>query len=124
MTVANYLWCAAAYFLAHGIDIFWIQIPKYRKLWAKANEVFSFKKFWDADWNILIGTILFCFVALIAADKIPELTKSKIDYDYLPLLFAGLGGFGSSVAMNKWSSTKKFIENIIDEKTNIADKKV
>lgn len=123
MTPLDYLLCFAAFTIAHGIDIFWIQIPKYRRLWAKSNECFSFKKFWDADWNLFIGTFLFCLVMLLAADKIPELTRHKIDYTYMPLLFAGLGGFGSTIAMNKWSRTGKFIENIIDKKTDIADNK-
>lgn len=124
MTTSNYLWCAIMFVLGQLLDFLWVQIPYYKNLWKTSNEEFSMKKFWKADWNVLMGTAVFGLILLIAADKVPELIfHKKIDYTFFPIIFAALGGFGVSIAMNKWGSTKKYIEDIIDKKTNIADNK-
>lgn len=121
MSTILYLQCIAMFLLGQGVDLFLMKIPEYRNLYRKANEEFSWKKYWQSDWNVIIGTMIFGAICVIGIDQILQL-KPAVLY-YVKWLFAGIGGFGSAIIVSKWSSCKRYIMNIIDAKTNIADNK-
>lgn len=119
MTTSLYIQCIAMFILGQGIDLFLIKIPELRNLYRKANEGFSWKKYWEGDWNVIVGTFLVGIMFVIGTDQILKLKPAILDY--IKWLFAGLGGFGSTIIVSKWSSCKKYIMNIIDTKTNELD---
>lgn len=121
MTTSLYLQCIAMFILGQGLDLFLMKIPELRTLWAKSNESFSWKKYWASDWNVIVGTLILCAVCVIGSDQVLKLKPAIVDY--IKWLFVALGGFGSSVIVTKWGSAKKYILDVIDKKTNIADGK-
>lgn len=121
MTTSLYLQCIAMFLLGQGVDLFLMKIPELRDLYKKANENFSWHKYWESDWNVIVGTMLFGAMCIIGLDQILKLKPEILDY--VKWFFAGVGGFGSAIIVSKWSKCKKYIMGIIDNKTNIADDK-
>lgn len=119
MTTSLYIQCIAMFLLGQGVDLFLMKIPEYRTLYRKANEDFSWGKYWSSDWNVIVGTILFGAICVIGTDQILNLKPSVLYY--IKWVFAGLGGMGSAIIVSKWSSCKKYIMDVIDKKTNISD---
>lgn len=120
MTLSLYLQCVAMYLLGQAVDLFLLKIPELRSLYRKANEDFCWKKYWQTDWNVIIGTQVVGAMLILGLN---ELTQWKPQIlDYIKWFFGGIGAVGSSIIVSKWSQTKKYIMNIIDSKTNIADK--
>jgi hypothetical protein len=120
MTLSLYLQCVAMFILGQAIDLFLFKIPEIRNLYAKANEEFSWNKYWRSDWNTIIGTQLIGAVLIIGLDQLTHWKPGIVDYT--KWFFAGFGAWGSSIVVAKGSAAKKYIMNIIDNKTNIADK--
>ena len=108
------------FLLGHGFDLFFSKIPEYRNLFAKANETFSWNKYWKSDWNIIIGTVVVGVMLIIGLDQLVSWKPGVLDY--VKWFFAGVGGLCSIIA-GRWSNCKKYISKIIDDKTNIADEK-
>jgi len=107
------------FILGQAIDLFLFKIPELRKMYATANEDFVWKKYWKSDWNTIVGTQLIGIVLIIGLD---QLTHWKpVIIDYTKWFFAGFGAWGSSIVVAKGSAAKKYIMNIIDAKTNVAD---
>lgn len=121
MTTSLYIQCIAMYILGQFIHLFLIKIPEYKKLWKTANEQFSMKKYWETDWNVVVGTLLIGIMLVIGVDQLLNLKPEVLKW--VKWFFAGMGGFGSAIIVSKWSTAYKFITGIIDQKTNIADKK-
>jgi len=119
MSISLYLQCVAMFILGQAIDLFLFKIPELRKMYATANEDFVWKKYWKSDWNTIVGTQLTGIVLIIGLD---QLTHWKpVIIDYTKWFFAGFGAWGSSIVVAKGSAAKKYIMNIIDAKTNVAD---
>lgn len=119
MSISLYLQCVAMFILGQAIDLFLFKIPELRKMYATANEDFVWKKYWKSDWNTIVGTQLIGIVLIIGLD---QLTHWKpVIIDYTKWFFAGFGAWGSSIVVAKGSAAKKYIMNIIDAKTNVAD---
>lgn len=121
MSTSLYIQCALMYILGQGFDLFLIKVPEYRDLYRKANEKFSWSKYWDSDWNIVIGTLILGSILIIGADQLIYWKPGVLEY--VKWFFAAIGGLGSSFIASKWSRCKKYITAVIDEKTNIADNK-
>ena len=121
MTTSLYIQCIAMFIGGQALDLFLMKIPELRTLWAKSNESFSWKRYWQSDWNVIIGTLVLCAICVIGLDQIVQAKPNVINY--IKWLFVAIGGFGSSVIVSKWGSAKKYILDIIDKKTNIADGK-
>lgn len=119
MTLSLYLQCTLMFLLGQAVDLFLIKIPEYRQLYRKANEEFVWSKYWASDWNVIVGTQAFGAICILGLDQI--INWKPFILDYAKWFFAGLGGFGSGIIVAKWSSCKKYIMNVIDNKTNIAD---
>jgi len=121
MTTSLYLQCALMFILGQAIDLFLIKIPEYRELFRKANEDFNWNRYWKSDWNVIIGTLIVGAVLIVGADQILKLKPAVLDY--IKWVFAGAGAIGSAIIVSQWSKCKKYIIDIIDKKTNIADNK-
>lgn len=120
MTLSLYIQCVAMYLLGQAVDLFLLKIPELRTLYRKANEDFCWKKYWQTDWNVIIGTQVVGAMLILGLN---ELTQWKPQIlDYIKWFFGGVGAVGSSIIVSRWSQAKKYIMNVIDNKTNIADK--
>lgn len=106
------------FILGQLIDLFWGQIPSLRNMYKKANEDFSFEKYWKSDWNIIMGNIIFGVILLVGLDQFVAWKPDVMDK--VKWFFVGAGGLSSTLA-GRWSKSKKYIMSIIDKKTNIAD---
>jgi len=121
MTTSLYLQCAIMYILGQAVDLFLIKIPEYRELFRKANTEFSWGKYWKSDWNVIIGTLIVGAILIVGADEILKLKPAALNY--IKYLFAGAGAILSAIIVSQWSKCKKYIIDVIDKKTNIADGK-
>lgn len=87
----------------------------------KANIKLSFKQFVVNDWAGMLLAIVPVFVWLMtfaeAANKYPALR------DYIRISFFLVGMVGSYALQQISSKSKEWIREVIDRKTNIADKK-
>lgn len=119
MTISLYLQCVAMFLLGQATDLFLIKIPEYKKLYNKANEDFSWKKYWQSDWFLIIGTQVVGAMLIIGLDQVIYWKPGILEY--VKWFFAGVGLGGSSLILSKWSQCKKYIMAIIDFKTNKAD---
>ncbi len=106
------------FLLGQLIDLFWGQIPSLRNMYKKANEQFSFKKYWSSDWNIICGSLVVGIMLIIGLDQLLAWKPEVVDK--IKWLFACIGAMCSTLA-GRWSRSKKYILSIIDKKTNIAD---
>lgn len=120
MTLSLYLQCVAMFILGQAIDLFLFKIPELRKMYANANEDFVWSKYWKSDWNTIVGTQLIGAVLIIGLDQLTHWKPAIVDYT--KWFFCGFGAWGSSIVVSKGSAAKKYIMNIIDHKTNVADK--
>lgn len=119
MTTSLYLQCFSMYIIGAAIILFLVTIPELRSLWAKSNERFSWKRYWQSDWNVVVGTILIGVLLIIGIDQLVNWKKGVLDY--VKWFFAGGGAFLTPIIASKYGSAKKYILNVIDKKTNIAD---
>lgn len=119
MNTSLYLQCLGMFLLGQAAQIFLIKIPDIKKTAKISNQLFIWKDWWAADWNLVIGTFILGGLAIIGLD---ELVKWKPEIlDYVKWFFAAVGAFGSYVVLAKLSKYQKYFEGVIDVKTNIAD---
>ena len=92
-----------------------------KKDFAVANKTFVLRKFFE-DEMIAIGmsTIVIALMAL-ALDEWVNI--KPIFANYVKLIFAMGGAIGSWAFLLFLGKSKRYIRNVIDEKTNIADAK-
>jgi len=97
-----------------------LKIRSLRKRSIKANLSFSFKDYFIEDWfSILISVAaVFIFVLIL-----PELIAYRPGLqNWTVLLFISVGWMGSSILQAFFSKTEKRLLEVIDIKTNIADR--
>lgn len=122
MTPWLYLQCVTMFILGQAFMLFLFKIPGLITLYKKANEEFSWKKYWKGDWYIIVGTQILGAMVIFGLDEIFHWRPNIINW--IKWGFALLGAIGAEVAVSKLSVAKKYIMNAIDQKTNIADKQV
>ena len=116
MTLSLYLQCAAMLILGQGLQIFLIKIPDLKTRAALAKQQFIWADWWAADWNVVIATSIIGVMAIIGLNELVH-WKPEI-LDYVKWFFAGLGGFGSNIAMAYWSTYAKYFNGVIGTKTD------
>ena len=104
---------------AQLLDLLLIQIPQLRKKAAAANKPFSLKEWWNSDWNIILATQVIIIIVTIGYRELVGF--SDVFSKYARWIYAGIGGFGSSIAMANWSSYNKLLTKLFSVKSNIAD---
>lgn len=121
LTFWLYAQCVLMFLLGQAVDLLLIKIPELRKLWSKSNEAFSWKKYWNSDWNVIIGTFALGAMLFLGLDQIIKFKPWVLDW--VKWICGGAGFMMSSIIVSRASRAKKFIMSIIDKKTNIADSK-
>lgn len=119
ITFTLLLQCIIMFILGQGVHLFFIKIPALKKRSTAANKLFVFKDWWSCDWNIIIGTQLFGALIVFGLNELVD-WKPEI-LTYVRWFFAGIGAFGSTVAMSLLSKYDKTLIQVLDIKSNIAD---
>lgn len=122
MTVKLYLECVGMFLLGQALMLFLFKIPDLQKLYKRANEDFSWKKYWQGDWALIVGTQVLGAMVIIGLDQLVNWKPWILDW--VKWWFAGVGALGAELVVSRLSNVKKYIMNVIDRKTNIADDKV
>lgn len=119
MTTSLYVQCVAMLILGQLAQIFLMKIPDIKKQAKIANAQFIWKDWWNADWNLVIGTAILGALAIVGIDELAH-WKPEI-LEYVKWFFAAIGALGSYVVMAKMSKYAAYFNGVIDTKTNIAD---
>lgn len=94
---------------------------KLRKQFIAANQVFILQRYLkDEAIGIIISVAVVC-MALLGMDELVKI--SKYVNDYTKWFFALIGWGGANIIQGLFSKTEQYIMDVIDRKTNIADKK-
>jgi|JI8StandDraft_1071087.scaffolds.fasta_scaffold155925_4 hypothetical protein len=92
-----------------------------KKDFEVANQPFVTSKFFEREWVPIASSVVFI---LIMAITLPEiLTYKPIVEQYVRILFVFGGAIGSWAFGYALGKSRKYIRNVIDIKTNIADAK-
>lgn len=121
MTHWVYIQCVLMFLLGQAAHLFLIKIPAIKEKSRVANKSFAWKDWWACDWNVVIGTQVVGALVIFGLDEIVNWKPEVLDY--VKWFFAGVGAFGSTIAMAKMSQFDKSINKVIDIKTDIADGK-
>lgn len=119
MTSTQLLLCIAMSIGGQLLDLLLIQIPDLRKTAKAANKPFTLKEWWQRDWNVILATQVIIIMVTIGWDEIVG-WKPGAD-NYMKWIYAGVGGFGSSIAMAKWGNYKRTTTELFSLKSNISD---
>lgn len=118
LTIWIYVQCIIMFILGQLISLFLIDIPETRKLSRIANHTFSWKEWWQKEWNVVIGVQLIGIVVFMGLDQLLH-WKPQI-LDKVKWFFAIFGIVGSGIAA-RIGAYRRTILTVIDKKTNIAD---
>ena len=119
MTLSLYLQCVLMFILGQAAHLFLVKVPSIKERCRAANKKFTWKEWWDCDWNVIIGTQIIGALIIIGLDQVLH-WKPQI-LEYVKWFFAGMGAFGSTIAMAKMSQFEKSINGLIDIKSNVSD---
>lgn len=111
--------CVLMFIGGQALHLFLVKVPSIKKRASAANKQFYFKEWWNCDWNVIIGTQCIGAMVIIGLNELVQ-WKPEI-LDYVKWFFAGVGAFGSTVAMAKFSQYEKELTRVLDLKSNIAD---
>lgn len=90
-----------------------------KKDFETANETFVLKKFFGGE---MIAIAMSLTVIVLMSITVKEwMNISPKAADYVTIIFALGGAIGSWAFLLFLGKSKKYIRNIVDEKTNIAD---
>jgi hypothetical protein len=119
MTIKLYWFCVMMFILGQAAHLFLIKIPAIKKRSLAANKPFVFKEWWACDWNIIIGTQVIGALLIVGLDQLIYWKPGVLEY--VKWFFAGMGAFGSTIAMAKGSQFERQLTGLMDIKSNIAD---
>ena len=80
MTLSLYFQCVAMYLLGQAVDLFLLKIPELRTLYRKANEDFCWKKYWQSDWNVIIGTQVVGLMLVLGLNELTHWKPAILEY--------------------------------------------
>lgn len=90
-----------------------------KKDFSVANQPFVLKKFFEGE---LIGIIMSIIIIVLMAITVKEWIGIKPQFEnFVTIIFAMGGAIGSWAFLLLLGTSKKYIRNVVDEKTNIAD---
>lgn len=92
-----------------------------QKTFAKSNEVFVFSKYIKGEAGAILSSIIAVIIAAISIDEIAAFRPQVLTY--VRLFFVAVGWMGADILISLLGTAKKYILNIIDRKTNVADGK-
>lgn len=118
-TFEQYALCVAMFILGQAAHLFLIKIPAVKARCRAANKSFYFKEWWSCDWNIIIGTQVIGALVLLGLKELVTWRPGVIEY--VRWFFAGIGAFGSTIAMAKGSQFEKSLTGLLSVKSNVSD---
>lgn len=120
MSKENIIWCAVMYLLGQLFHLFMQKIPALRKRAKAANYEFTMADYWTEEWNVVFGALVFGVMLIVGAG---EIVKWKPEVaDLIRWFFGFVGYFFNSLIVGKLGQYEKKLSNIIDIKTNTADR--
>lgn len=119
MNHQTYVICVAMFIAGQLLLLFWFTIPQLKEKCRIANKVFTWKEWWNCDWNFVIGNMVFGAMLILAIDELVYFKPGVLDY--IKWLFGVAGAFLPTIIQEKWGNFKKGISKLIDVKTNLAD---
>jgi hypothetical protein len=118
MTLSLYLTCFGVALVGMALQT----VLKMKSLQDKAraaNIEFKPMLYFKNDWLSITASVLTIVMFLLFLDNI--LKWKPVIVDYIKIGFAFVGYTGSDIASRLFGVVNKKINNVIDEKTNIAD---
>lgn len=118
MTFTLYLTCFGVALVGMALQT----VLKMKSLQDKAgaaNVEFKVRQYFQQDWLSITASVLTIVMFLLFLDNI--LKWKPVIVDYIKIGFAFVGYTGSDIASRLFGVVNKKINNVIDEKTNIAD---
>jgi hypothetical protein len=119
MSLNLYLQCLGMYYLGLILCLCWQTIPGLKKQAKSANTKFSLKEWFLCDLNIIIGNVVFGAILLGILKELVTWKPGLLEY--IKFFFVIMGGFGTSLAQERWGAFKKTLGALLDVKANIAD---
>ena len=107
------------FILGQAAHLMLVKIPAIKKRSKAVNKVFYLKDWWNADWNVIVGTQIIGAMLILGLDQIVTWRPGVLDY--VKWFFAGMGAFGSTIAMAKASQFEKSLTGLMDVKANVSD---
>lgn len=121
ITNALYLQCFIGGILGILLHIFAIKLPATMTRAKAANVPFTFKDYFASDWVAIGASVITVLIGVFALDELVGYQPNILDK--IKFLFIFIGFTGSSIAIAALGKAGKFINGIVDVKTNIADGK-
>lgn len=122
MTTIFYITCILMFLGGQALQLFWVKIPSVKKRAKAANAKYSFSDYWADEWNLIIGSFVLCMLLIIGLDEILNLKPQVLDV--CKWFFGIMGYMGQSIVLSKLSKYEGKLNEIVDIKTDIADKKL
>lgn len=118
MTFQLYIECLSIAFIGMALQTA-LKMKSLQDKARAANVEFKIKQYFSNDWLSIVASILTIIMFLLFLDNI--LKWKPVIVDYVKIGFAFIGYTGSDIASRLFGVVNKKINNVIDEKTNIAD---
>jgi len=119
MSPTTYWFCVAMSVLGQAAHLFLVKVPGLKKTARALNKQFTWKEWFASDWNIIVGTQVITALCILGLDEI--VTWKPEVLSYVKWFFAGIGAFGSTIAMAKMSQFEKQLTALTDVKASVSD---
>jgi len=121
MTISTYLLCFVAGVLGILFHIFAVKLPAIKTQAKVANLKFSYSQYFQDDLAAILASLLSVIILLVVLDEVVAFKPTVMPY--LKFAFVFVGFTGSSVLIAILGKATAKVNAVVDEKTNIADKK-
>lgn len=118
MTTHLYLVCFAIALIGMALQTA-LKMKSLQDKAKAANVIFKPSQYFADDWLSIVASLLTILMFLLFVDNI--LNWKPAVTDYVKIGFAFIGYTGSDIASRLFGVVNRKINNVIDEKTNIAD---
>jgi hypothetical protein len=121
MTAETYIWCFLAGLLGLSFYLFAVKIPGVKSSAKVANMPFSYGQYFTDDLAAIMASLFSILILLVVLDEVVAL--KPIVLPYLKAGFVFVGYTGSSLLVKVLGKAQTKINDVVDTKTDIADKK-
>lgn len=121
MALSIIIQCFLAGVLGQLLHIFAIKVPAMKERAKVANEKFNLLEYLKDDLAAVLSNVLTILIFLVVLDELIKL-KPAVE-PYLKVGFVFVGFTGSSILISLLGRAQKKLNQVVDEKTNIADGK-
>lgn len=119
MTTSLYLQCVLMAVIGQALQVLLIKVPSLKDKCRAANKPFTWGAWWSCDWNVVVATGLIIAAFILGLDQFLHWKPAVIDW--VKWFFLGVGAFGSTIAMAKFSQYEKDLMTLLSVKSNVAD---